>query len=53
MLDRYLALKGKLGSRLDLALRRLRSAYGRVDEEDQLLDLSIAFEALLGDDLPP
>lgn len=50
MLDRYLALKGKLGSRLDLALRRLRSAYGRVDEEDQLLDLSIAFEALLGDD---
>ncbi|WP_191558763.1 HEPN domain-containing protein [Brevundimonas aurantiaca] len=50
LLDRYLALKGKLGSRLDLALRRLRSAYGRVDEEDQLLDLSIAFEALLGDD---
>ncbi|WP_292020379.1 MULTISPECIES: hypothetical protein [unclassified Brevundimonas] len=32
------------------ALRRLRSACGRVDEADRLLALSIAFEALLDDE---
>jgi len=46
----YRALKEAKNNRLAIAAKRLNAAYLRKDEADSILDVTIALEALLGDE---
>ena len=46
LMDKFGGLPSRARRRLDIALRRLRNASEKLDEEDRVIDLCIALEAL-------
>jgi hypothetical protein len=48
----FKALKSATNNSLGIAMRRLNAAFLRTDEEDSILDVTIALEGLFGDNSP-